>query len=97
MPNQIPMLPENLRYGRSGSVTVGVGGSAFVTGEVSTGSGGGGGTATVGVGTGGGGSAETGGALTVEVAPETCSVTCVVALVAVVVAACTPELPDDTA
>ena len=86
---QIPTRAENLRYGRSGSVTVGVGGSAFVTGDVSTGTGGGGGVATVEVGSG---EVDTGSALAVEVASVTVCVTCVTALFAVVVTACVAEV-----
>ena len=94
---QIPRSPENLRYGKLGSVTVGVGGSALVTGDVSTGSGGGGGAATVEVGSC---SVDTGRAPAAVVTVSTACVTCVVALVAVfaaVVTACATGVLDGRA
>src|SRR5207237_1083565 len=96
----------NLLYGSCGSVTVGVGGSALVTGDASTGSGGGGGgggAATVEVGSG---DVDTGSllAVAVEVALVTVCVTgatgvaaLFAAFVTVCVAACVPGAVDGTA
>ena len=91
-------MARNLRYGTCGSVTVGRGGSALVTGAVSTGSGGGGGAATVDVGSG---AVDTGRAPAAVVTVSTACVTCVVAVFtgaaavfAVVVTACVTEPLD---
>src|SRR5438105_14571559 len=99
MPIRYPCCPKTCAaaaaYGRSGSVTVGVGGSALVTGDVSTGSGGGGGAATVDVGSG---DVDTGSWLAaVEVASVTACVTGVAALFAVVVTACVTGVADGKA
>jgi hypothetical protein len=100
MSQQIPKLRKNLRYGKFGSVTVGVGGSALVTGDVSTGSGGGGGVAGTGAATVdvGRGDVDTGSALAaVEVALVTVCVTCVTCvagLFAAVVTACVTGVAD---